>query len=147
MPVQPCPGCGTETPRKLDAASQQARVNYYRCPTCGHVWTTTKDGGAILDHVTPAPSIDTERRNALKLRASALHAQSAKAREDIQETQNHLQQALHHTAEVIGHTQNIARSMAESSAVERSTVAADKHQMPKALEPVVHEARPDKSDG
>ena len=53
MPNKPCPNCGAIVARALDAASQDAHVNYYRCQSCGHIWTTTKDGSAIVRHVTP----------------------------------------------------------------------------------------------
>lgn len=41
------------TPRVLDGPSQFARVKYYRCDECGHVWTISLDGKAIMEHVTP----------------------------------------------------------------------------------------------
>ena len=40
------------TPRSLEA-SDFAEVNYYRCGTCAHVWTTDKRTNQILSHVTP----------------------------------------------------------------------------------------------
>lgn len=43
MPVRPCPICGTQTVRWLEASSAQAYVNYYRCEHCGHVWNVPKD--------------------------------------------------------------------------------------------------------
>ena len=49
----PCPACNTVTPKLLDETSKGAYVNYYRCGSCGHVWTTTKDGSEIVQHVTP----------------------------------------------------------------------------------------------
>jgi uncharacterized Zn finger protein len=30
--------------RHLAASSQNARVDYYRCDRCGHVWTVDKEG-------------------------------------------------------------------------------------------------------
>ena len=53
MPIQPCPACDKPTARLLDDASKLAVVNYYRCEGCGHVWTTHRDNGHILHHVTP----------------------------------------------------------------------------------------------
>jgi len=52
MPVLSCPNCQEMTPRQLDG-SDTARVNYYRCGACGHVWTTDKRTHEILTHVTP----------------------------------------------------------------------------------------------
>jgi len=37
-------------------------VNSYRCERCGHVWTTTKDGTAIVKHVTPLTKTPPSRR-------------------------------------------------------------------------------------
>ena len=42
MPIQPCPECQTRAVRWLEASSQEAHVNYYRCEQCGHVWTLSK---------------------------------------------------------------------------------------------------------
>ncbi len=42
MPIQPCPECHTPAPRLLEALSNDAHVNYYRCQQCGHVWTLPK---------------------------------------------------------------------------------------------------------
>jgi hypothetical protein len=52
MPVQPCPACAQPTPRLLDETSKSAHVNYYRCD-CGHIWTTSKETGDVVTHVTP----------------------------------------------------------------------------------------------
>ena len=38
----PCPRCNS-LGRWLEASSDSARVDYYRCPVCEHVWTTPKD--------------------------------------------------------------------------------------------------------
>jgi hypothetical protein len=53
MPTLPCPACKALTPRLLDAPSQYAAVNYYRCPACGHVWTVAKDDSNRIEHITP----------------------------------------------------------------------------------------------
>jgi transposase-like protein len=53
MPNQPCPHCSADTPRLVEAPSQVASVNYYRCPQCGHVWTVAKDGSGKSEHITP----------------------------------------------------------------------------------------------
>jgi hypothetical protein len=56
MTIDCCPVCGETTPRLLDAASEDAVVNYYRCPTCHHVWAIDKDDGKIVNVVTPLPA-------------------------------------------------------------------------------------------
>jgi len=53
MPTLSCPNCGTPTPRQLDAPSEWASVKYYRCDKCGHVWTVSRDGKEVVEHVTP----------------------------------------------------------------------------------------------
>ena len=50
-----CPVCLEPTPRLLEASSQYANVNYYRCPKCAHVWTVAKDDPTQVTHVTPLP--------------------------------------------------------------------------------------------
>jgi hypothetical protein len=55
MPVQPCPACYHQTPRHLHDTSTEAIVNYYRCLTCGHIWTIHKLNPAIVTNVTPLP--------------------------------------------------------------------------------------------
>ena len=42
MPHRICPEC-KRSGRLLEAASQYAWVNYYRCDVCGHVWTYDKN--------------------------------------------------------------------------------------------------------
>jgi hypothetical protein len=32
--------------------SSLAHVNYYRCNTCGHVWTTDQQTGELLSDIT-----------------------------------------------------------------------------------------------
>jgi hypothetical protein len=51
MPIHPCPNCQELAPRWLEAPSNIAVVNYYRCQVCRHVFTVSKDNGAI-HHVT-----------------------------------------------------------------------------------------------
>jgi hypothetical protein len=53
MPTLACPACTTLTPRLLENCSQDASVNYYRCPSCSHVWTVGKDDPTLIRHVTP----------------------------------------------------------------------------------------------
>lgn len=55
MPIQPCPNCGFQVPRKIDVLSNWAHVNYYDCPNCKHIWTISKDGTGRITHVTPLP--------------------------------------------------------------------------------------------
>jgi len=37
----------------MDETIRDAAVNYYRCRNCDHIWTTAKDGDAIVEHLTP----------------------------------------------------------------------------------------------
>ena len=53
MPNQPCPACARPTPRTLDATNRIAYVNYYSCESCGHIWTTSRQTGEFLRHITP----------------------------------------------------------------------------------------------
>ena len=39
----PCPNCQRVASCLLDSASHDARVDYYRCSSCGHVWNVPKD--------------------------------------------------------------------------------------------------------
>jgi uncharacterized Zn finger protein len=55
MPIQPCPACGQQTPRHLHETSKIAHVNYFRCDSCGHIWTTSKQDGSLVNHITPLP--------------------------------------------------------------------------------------------
>src|SRR5262245_2454621 len=59
MPIQPCPACGRPTPRLLEEVSRHAIVKYYRCDSCGHVWTVHNTTGAV-HHVTPLGREETE---------------------------------------------------------------------------------------
>jgi uncharacterized protein (DUF983 family) len=52
LPTISCPRCQNLTPRLLDATSQFAHVNYYRCERCGLVWTTPKSGDGPINVVT-----------------------------------------------------------------------------------------------
>jgi uncharacterized Zn finger protein len=56
VPPSACPACGAVRLRKLDAPSEFASVNYYRCAECGHVWTTAKDDSGKITHVTDLPT-------------------------------------------------------------------------------------------
>ena len=60
MPSCPCPVCNAPTPRHLDAPSSYARVDYYRCGRCGHVWTTEKADPQKIRHVTEPPATDDD---------------------------------------------------------------------------------------
>lgn len=61
MPTHPCPCCEYDTPRKLDAPSEYARVDYYRCGQCGHVWITDKDDSTRIQHITELPPLKPRR--------------------------------------------------------------------------------------
>jgi hypothetical protein len=50
--LPPCPACDRPEARRLDAASEWAHVTYYICDLCSHVWTTDKESGHIVAHVT-----------------------------------------------------------------------------------------------
>ena len=52
MPVECCPVCLHHTTRLLEASSQIARVNYYTCDGCLHVWTTSKQTDEFVRHIT-----------------------------------------------------------------------------------------------
>jgi len=56
-PVQTrsCPNCFAASPRQL-SMSDIARVDYFRCAYCGHVWTTDKRTHEIVGHVTDKSS-------------------------------------------------------------------------------------------
>jgi hypothetical protein len=54
MRTLPCPSC--HRPANLVNGVRTDRyVDFFRCEACRHVWTTDKDDGAILQHVTPLP--------------------------------------------------------------------------------------------
>ena len=55
MPPASCPVCHALTLRKLDAATEFATVNYYRCAKCGHLWTTDKKDSGKITHITELP--------------------------------------------------------------------------------------------
>src|SRR4029450_284682 len=55
VPPSFCPVCASMTLRKLDAPSEFATVNYYRCAQCGHVWTAVKGDSAKITHITEFP--------------------------------------------------------------------------------------------
>ena len=54
MPTLPCPNCQTSTSRAMEM-SEHMYVNYYRCETCKHIWTTDKETHTLIHHVTPLP--------------------------------------------------------------------------------------------
>ncbi len=56
MPPSNCPSCRSHTLRKLDAPSEHAAVNYYRCAKCGRVWTTAKADSGKITHITELPT-------------------------------------------------------------------------------------------
>lgn len=40
----PCPDCHAPGSHWLESASRDARVDYFRCSKCGHIWNTPKPG-------------------------------------------------------------------------------------------------------
>jgi hypothetical protein len=46
------------------SSTATARVDYYRCDACTHVWTTEKDGTAVVSHVTEQLKAKIEKRSA-----------------------------------------------------------------------------------
>jgi len=51
MPTtRPCPTCGEPTPLTL-AMTDSALVTYYRCQSCGCVWTVPKDNPDAEPHI------------------------------------------------------------------------------------------------
>jgi len=66
VPTLSCPNCGTMTPRRLAHSSDGANVNYYKCASCGHVWTVDKRNPDVVRHVTPLE--DAHRRTRHKAR-------------------------------------------------------------------------------
>ena len=43
---QACPDCHLSGSSHLGGISQEARVDYFRCAKCGHVWNVPKSGEA-----------------------------------------------------------------------------------------------------
>jgi hypothetical protein len=59
VPTLPCPNCQSLTPRQMTEPPELTRVNYYRCESCKHIWTTDKQTHQLIRHVTPlAPKRD-----------------------------------------------------------------------------------------
>jgi hypothetical protein len=56
--IRPCPNCRAQVARLLEEASRYAIVCYYRCESCGHVWTVDRQTGEIA-HVTPLGADET----------------------------------------------------------------------------------------
>jgi hypothetical protein len=42
-----CPACLNASPHLLDYVLETSDVNYFRCRSCTHVWTTSKYGAPI----------------------------------------------------------------------------------------------------
>jgi hypothetical protein len=64
MPTRPCPHCRTTVARHLPHSSTYAVVDYFRCDTCGDVFTVKKthpDGPfrEVTIHQLAAPLIPT----------------------------------------------------------------------------------------
>jgi len=47
-----CPRCEHPGPRRIPINSLSVRVDYNRCGDCGHVWTTNRQTGELIEHVT-----------------------------------------------------------------------------------------------
>jgi hypothetical protein len=53
MPTKSCPKCQGRDPHKLITLSELSwAVDYFRCPSCAHIWTVTKDGTQLVAHIT-----------------------------------------------------------------------------------------------
>ena len=50
-----CVKCAHKTAHLLPTLSEMARVDYYRCRDCGHVWTTVKGTKDLLEHISLPP--------------------------------------------------------------------------------------------
>jgi hypothetical protein len=59
----PCPLCGHLTLQPLSSTAN-ARVDYYRCDACTHVWTTEKGSTVVLAHVTEQLKAKIHKRSA-----------------------------------------------------------------------------------
>ena len=64
--IRPCPACDDPSPHLLVELSKDSAVDYYRCQHCRHVWTTSKETGQLVRHITPSPPPKT-RGGDLKL--------------------------------------------------------------------------------
>lgn len=64
MPTYPCPNCGNRAPRWLEAPSEIAVANYYRCDSCKHVFTVAKDGSGKMHHVTKPSDVSRPKQPA-----------------------------------------------------------------------------------
>ena len=81
-----CPSCPSQIkPKSLDYLSEGAKVNYYRCMDCHHIWTTSKDGRVIHRHVTrqlakdPPPAdqyADMDNASTPRQKYTAIHCRS-----------------------------------------------------------------------
>jgi transposase-like protein len=59
-PEKPCPQCASETQHLRDV-SRYTSVDYYLCPTCGHVFTARKESAVqsptpVMTPVAPSYS-------------------------------------------------------------------------------------------
>jgi len=57
VPAQVCPACVRTDTRDLEATSKIAVVNYHGCSRCGHLWTTSKNTGEFVRHITPLMTV------------------------------------------------------------------------------------------
>jgi uncharacterized Zn finger protein len=58
----PCLKCGKPTARTLDGISTWRDVSYYRCWTCGHVWSVNREDpeNPKIVAVTESEAVPTE---------------------------------------------------------------------------------------
>ncbi|HET9373227.1 MAG TPA: hypothetical protein VFO19_23350 [Vicinamibacterales bacterium] len=58
-----CPACHADLIERLQHISDGSRVDYWRCPSCRHIWNVPKDADGPIQHVTPLPKrIAADRR-------------------------------------------------------------------------------------
>lgn len=56
-----CPNCLAATTALMEISRELRVVDYWRCETCGHVWTTHKDTAVVVHHVTPLRNLHLGR--------------------------------------------------------------------------------------
>src|SRR5688572_25534152 len=53
IPAQLCPVCRRPNTRLLGDSIRRSVVNFHACDGCNHIWTTAKETGEFIGHVTP----------------------------------------------------------------------------------------------
>lgn len=51
MPSPPCPNCEWSHARLLEISARLA-LNHYRCGSCGHSWSASKDDDSVVHNIT-----------------------------------------------------------------------------------------------